>query len=75
LLFLVHKDILNQIYRCFDDIVKDYDNPVDQLVNVIREIFKLASQIREEVLFIYTETKSLEKKYLHEILEKESEGD
>ena len=73
ILFLVHKDILGQISRHFDETARNFKNPIEQLVNVIREIAKLSSRLREEVLFIYSETKSLEKKYLHEILRKESE--
>ncbi len=52
ILFLVHKDILGQISRHFDETARNFKNPIEQLVNVIREIAKLSSQLREEVLSI-----------------------
>ena len=73
ILFLVHKDILDQISRSFDETADHYQNPIEKLSNVIREIGKLSSELKDEVLFIFTETRYLEKKYLHEILRKESE--
>ena len=73
ILFLIHKDILGQLYSRLDQILEKYKNPVEQLVNMIKEIFELDSKLRAEVQFIYTETKSLKKKYLHEILKVESE--
>lgn len=73
ILFLVHKDILEQISLQFDETVKNVGSPVEQLVNGIREVVKYCSRIKEEILFIFTETKSLERKNLHEILRMESE--
>jgi AcrR family transcriptional regulator len=72
ILFLVHKDILEQIYQQFEETVINYQNPVEQLTNILREITKLAFRLKEEVLFVYTETRSLEKKYLYMILREES---
>lgn len=73
ILFLLHIDFLSRIYRCLNECIDKYDNPIEQLLNAIREIFALTVQLREQALFIYTETKSLEKEYLHEILKNESE--
>ncbi|MEJ2716019.1 MAG: TetR/AcrR family transcriptional regulator [Deltaproteobacteria bacterium] len=73
ILFLVHKEILDQIYRRVDESLTKYQDPRDQLTHVLAEIFRLSFQLKDEILFIYTETKSLEKKYLYEVLQRESE--
>lgn len=73
ILFLVHKEILDQIYRHLDKCLKDREDPVDQLVGVLKELFRLTRQLKDEMLFVYTETKSLDKRYLHEILRREAE--
>jgi TetR/AcrR family transcriptional regulator, cholesterol catabolism regulator len=73
ILFLIHKEVLNQIYDCLRDCMERYEDPATQLVQTLRELFGLTCRLKDEMLFIYTETKSLEKKYLHEILEKETE--
>ncbi|MBW1682005.1 MAG: TetR/AcrR family transcriptional regulator [Deltaproteobacteria bacterium] len=73
ILFLVHNYILSRIYRQFEEGVKASDNPVEQLRSVMRGNLQLTIQLREEILFIYTETKSLEKRFLTEVLKKEAE--
>jgi len=73
ILFLAHRDILEQIYQAFEETAAKFEDPVQQLMNVIQEIVKRTFELREEILFCYTETKSLERKYLKEILRKESE--
>ena len=73
ILFLVHKDILERISRHFDETVTDDCSPVEQLVNGIREVVTFCFRIKEEILFIFTETKSLDRKNLREILQMESE--
>ncbi|MFP4474068.1 MAG: TetR/AcrR family transcriptional regulator [Desulfatibacillaceae bacterium] len=73
ILFLVHKQILDEIYDVLDETIKQWDDPVDQLVHAARQLFGTTMRLQDEVLFIYTETKSLEKDYLHEILQREAE--
>lgn len=73
ILFLVHNNILDQIYKGFDATSKAGDDPVEQLKSVIKSVFYLAYRFKDEMLFIYTETKSLERNYLHEILKRESQ--
>jgi len=73
ILFLVHKDVVDQLYNRFDECARQYKDPVEQLVNVIRELVGLTFKLKEEMLFIYTETKSLDKKYMREILTRESQ--
>jgi AcrR family transcriptional regulator len=73
ILFLVHKEVLSQIYSRLEESVKSHDDPATQLVHALRELFDLTCELKDEMLFIYTETKSLKKKYLREILEREAE--
>lgn len=73
ILFLVHKDVVDQLYDRFDECVKQSKDPVEQLVSVIRELVGLSFALKEEMLFIYTETKSLDRKYMREILVRESQ--
>jgi AcrR family transcriptional regulator len=73
ILFLIHNDVLNTIYREFDEVSKSYDDPVEQLVNVVGKIYDLTCQLKDEMLFIYTETKSLRKPQMRKILQRESQ--
>lgn len=73
ILFLVHKEILDQVYRRLDETFKKHKNPVDQLTNVVRELVNLTCRLKDEMLFIYTETKFLDKEYQTQILHRESE--
>lgn len=73
ILFLVHNEVLDEIYNSMESIAAKHDHPVDQLINVQKGLYELTSKLRDEMLFIYTETKSLERKYLKEILRRESE--
>jgi len=72
ILFLIHNDVVDKIYNSFDKIIKSYKNPVEQLVNVVGEIFDLTCELKDEMLFIYTETKSLKRQQMHTILQRES---
>lgn len=73
ILFLVHKDVVDQLYDRFDECIRQSTDPVEQLVSVIRELVGLTFTLKEEMLFIYTETKSLDKKYMREILAREKQ--
>lgn len=73
ILFMVQEDILENLYSIVSKNTQEYDNPIDQLANMLREVMKLTVQFREDLLFIYTEAKYLERKYLREILKNESE--
>ena len=73
ILFLVHNNILDILSCKYDEAIKDYDDPAGQLLNAFRETFYLTNQMKEEVLFVYTESKSLKKSYLREILKREAE--
>ena len=73
ILFLIHKEVLDQIYARMEEIIEKYEDPKAQLNNMFTELFSLSMTLKEEILFIYTETKSLPKQYIHEVLKRESE--
>ena len=73
ILFMVQEDILENLYSIVEKNTQGYDNPIDQLANMLKEVLRLTVQFKQDLLFIYTESKYLERKYLREILEKESE--
>ncbi len=73
ILFMVQEDILENLYSIVDKNTQDYENPIDQLANMLKELLKLTVRFKQELLFIYTESKYLEKKYLREVLKKEAE--
>jgi TetR/AcrR family transcriptional regulator, cholesterol catabolism regulator len=73
ILFMVQEDILENLHGIVEKNTQGYDNPIDQLANMLKEVLKLTVQFRQDLLFIYTESKYLEKKYLREILKKEAE--
>jgi len=73
ILFFVQEEILKQLYELVDVNIESQDDPVEQLTNMLREVLKLTVRFKEELLFIYTETKYLQRKYLKEVLRRESE--
>ena len=73
ILFLVHRHILDQIYSGIDESVKKHNNPLAQITFLLRENFRRSIQLKEDILFIYTETKTLDKRYMHQVLQRESE--
>ena len=60
ILFLIHSEVLDRIHRQCEKVMRMYHDPVEQLVHVVAELFDLTCQVKDEMLFIYTETKSLE---------------
>jgi len=72
ILFLVHNNILEELYRDYEEIGDKYGNYINKFIKLVREGFYNTSFFREELLFIYTETKSLDKENRQEILKKES---
>jgi AcrR family transcriptional regulator len=72
ILFLIYKDIMDQVYRNLEEILEKYDSPLEQIVHMIERRLELDSKLKREINFIYRETKSLEKQYLREVLKIES---
>ena len=72
ILFLIHNDVLDKISSLFNKIIKSYENPVEQLVNVVGKLFDLTCELKDEMLFIYTETKSLKRSQMYTVLQRES---
>lgn len=73
ILVMLYKDLANRIRERIDDVLHQYEHPVDQLVQVIRELFDLACTMKEETLVILTEARSIGRKDLHDLLRQESE--
>lgn len=73
ILFLIHSDVLNQIHTQFVKVVRTCDDPVKRLINVVGELFDLTCNLKDEMLFIYTETKSLKRPQMQVILKRESQ--
>lgn len=72
ILFLIHNNVLDKISSLFNKIIKSYENPVEQLVNVVGKLFDLTCELKDEMLFIYTETKSLKRSQMYTVLQRES---
>lgn len=73
ILVFIYKELSKHIWRRIRAIRKEYDHPIDQLSRVIRALFDLACREKDEVLVILTETKSLDRDHLHELLQHEAE--
>ncbi len=73
ILFLVHSYILEELYRDYEEITEKSGNYVNKFIKLIKEGFYASSFLRDEILFIYTETKSLDKKNMKVILKRESD--
>jgi hypothetical protein len=70
---MLYKDLASQIRERIEDVLHQYEHPVDQLAQVIRDLFDLACTMKEETLVILTEARSLGRKDLHDLLRQESE--
>ncbi len=73
ILFLVHQHGLDQIYSRLQKWAGPHSDPHEQFINVLKELFRISIDLKDEVLFFYTETKHLEKQYLNEILHRDRE--
>ena len=73
ILFLVHQNGLDQIYSRIEKHMAPHSDPHEQFINVIRELYRISTDLRDHLMFIYTETKHLEKEYLDEILRRDRE--
>ena len=73
ILIFIHENMFARIHECFERTFRDYHEPQEQLVAAITELFKTACQMKEEALIILTEARSLGKKNLRKVLQRESE--
>ena len=73
ILFLVHQNGLDRIYSRLQKWVDQYEDPYERLIHVLKELFLISIDHKEELSFLYTETKHLEKPYLEEILRQDKE--
>jgi len=73
ILFLVHQHGLDQIYSRIEKHMVPHSDPHEQFINVLQELFRISIDLKDELMFIYTETRHLEKPYLNEILRRDRE--
>jgi AcrR family transcriptional regulator len=69
---LLYQEMYRQFSVILNNVVIQYEYPVDQLVHFIKDIYGITCRMKEETLILMTETKSLEKKILKEILQLEA---
>lgn len=72
ILYLIHREMQDEMERCFQRVLSRYESPRDQLTHVIRALYNLTCRMKEKVLFVLTEAKSLEKRDLYAVLDRES---
>jgi AcrR family transcriptional regulator len=73
ILFLVHQHGMDRISSRIQKWMDQYTDPYEQLVHVLKEIFLLSIDLKEELSFMYSETKHLPKTYLEQILRQDKE--
>ncbi len=72
ILFLIHETMFARIQECLEGVLRQQERPRDQLEAAIRELFHLACQMKQEAVIILTEAKSLSKRNLRNVLQRES---
>lgn len=70
--FLVHRDIHQDIYKRLIDGMEKSNDTVEQLIHVFKGLFDLSIEKKEEILFIFTETKYINKRKFTEVQEYEA---
>ena len=73
ILFLVHTYGMDQIYSRLNKMTNSSSDPYEQFINVLKELFRLSVDFKDEIMFMYTETKHLDPQYRHEILSRDKE--
>jgi len=73
ILFLVHQHGLDQMYGRLSKWTDPSSDPYEQLINVIKELFRLCIDLKDELTFLYRETRHLDKPYRNEILRRDKE--
>ncbi len=73
ILFLVHQHGLDQIYSRLDKWTGPNSDPHEQFINILKELFRISIDLKDEITFIYTETRHLDSEHLDEILSRDKE--
>ena len=73
ILYLVHQHALDQIYSRLDKATDPSLDPHEQFINVLKEFFRITIDFRDEILFMYTELRHLDKQYRNEIFRRDKE--
>lgn len=73
ILYLVHQDMIHQVYRTLFDIQEDeFEIRSGELAAIIRNALEKTYNFQEEITLLYRESGSLSKKMLQSILDQET---
>jgi TetR/AcrR family transcriptional regulator, cholesterol catabolism regulator len=72
ILLFIHEVMFDRIQECLEVALSRTDNPREQLEEIIRGMFRLASQMKQEAVIVLTETRSLSRTNLRKVLEREA---
>jgi len=73
ILYLVHQHGLDQIYSRLNKWTDPNLDPHEQFINVLKEFFRISIDFKDELLFMYTELRHLDKQYRNEIFQRDKE--
>lgn len=72
ILYLVHNEIMDTLFNSLKESFERYQDPIKNFDKILYDLFSLSRQLHDEVKIIFSETKSLDKDYMQQILERES---
>ena len=72
ILYLVHEELLGHLDECLDQALQRHQDAAQGLMQAIQDVFEQSIRLKGETLFMYTESRFLDKKDLHRVLDKES---
>ena len=73
ILFLVHQHALDQIYSRLNKWKNPSLDPHEQFTNILKEFFRITIDFKDELLFMYSELRHLDKEFQNEILQRDKE--
>jgi len=73
ILFLVSQYGSNQIYTRLREQIDPHAEPYEQFINVLKELFRISIDLKDEIMFMYAETRHLAKQHRKEILHQDKE--
>ena len=73
ILYLVLQHGMDQIYSRLNKWTDPSLDPHEQFINVLKEFFRISIDFRDELIFMYTEMRHLDKQYRNELLRRDKE--
>lgn len=73
ILYLVLQHGMDQIYSRLNKWTDPSSDPYEQLINVLKEFFRITIDFKDELRFMYTEIRYLDEQYRNEILRRDKE--